>query len=100
MIYGKNRFVKHYISVLVLQQTGGMSVPITILWDDGRSFDMQVLRRGGHRPCEKTPGFAVLYVVSIKGKTRKLWHDEQGWFVEAFGGMQLGIDPRKAVIPE
>lgn len=101
MIYGANRYVKHYVSVLVLHRVDGCLVPVSILWDDGRRFDVELLRDGTQKRCEKTPGYALAFHVAIKGKPRYLYKDAAGWFVETIEGAHtVRSDPRMYQIPE
>ncbi|BAK45832.1 hypothetical protein [Eggerthella sp. YY7918] len=102
MIYGAGRYVKHYVSVLALHRPDGMISPVTIIWDDGRRFDVDLLKEAHHKRCEKTAGHALAFSVSIYGKRRTLYHDNQGWFVEILEGgtPRRRTDPRLSEIPK
>ena len=82
LIYGAKRYEKHYVSVLALHHLDGNITPVTIIWDDGRRLGVTVLKSGRRQRCDHTSGYAIKYPVTIKGKTRVLWRDNNGWFVE------------------
>ncbi|MDO4182339.1 MAG: hypothetical protein Q4E12_01860 [Coriobacteriia bacterium] len=105
MIYGgRQRKVRHYVRVVALYQLDGQIVPLQILWDNERRFDVGLV---GHprRERPESHGFALRHDVMIGQQRRVLWRDEQGWFVEvpearAPGAEAVpGIDPRFADIP-
>ena len=103
MIYGsRKRMTRHYVRVVALHELDGHLVPLQILWDDFRRFDVSVI---GHPRRERTltHGFAIRHDVMIGGQRRILWHDNQGWFVEVpedgNNATAHGTDPRCADVP-
>lgn len=103
VVYGATRrYVRHYVEVVALCRTDGHIIPITIIWDDGRRFDVDVVEDARRARCDRTHGFAVRYAVLIKGHRRCLYHDEQGWFVELLDTALPGKswDPRADVFPQ
>ena len=107
-VFGANRrYMRHYVQVLALCRTDGCVTPLTIIWDDGRHFDVDVVEDARRARCDRTHGFAVRYAVLIKGHRRYLFHDDQGWFVECLEenlpGANLAAgapwDPRLSDLP-
>ncbi|MDO4501678.1 MAG: hypothetical protein Q4D06_00700 [Coriobacteriia bacterium] len=102
VVYGAaRRYVRHYVEVLALCRTDGHIMPVTIIWDDGRRFDVDVVEDARRARCDHTHGFAIRYAVLIKGRRRYLFHDEQGWFVELLDTplKECAWDPRMDDLP-
>lgn len=103
VVYGAaRRYVRHYVEVIALCRTDGHVMPITIIWDDGRRFDVDVVEDARRARCDHTHGFAIRYAVLIKGRRRYLYHDDQGWFVEVLDAALPGStwDPRTGALPQ
>lgn len=100
-VFGAQKYVKRYVEVIALHRIDGFIVPISILWDDGRRFNLRLLSDGKRTKCEKTRGWAICYAVMIGKQRRDLFRDDHGWFVECVDETPLaaGWDPRYSDIP-
>ena len=79
--YGAGRKVRHYVAVIALHGIDGEVRPLSIVWDDGKRFDVEVVARP-RRQRTITSGYALRHDVLVQGKRRTLWRDDVGWFVE------------------
>lgn len=82
VVYGGKEYVKHRVSVVALHRLDGSVVPLTIVWDDKRRFDVELVGEAGRCRCEHTPGHAIKYPVLVRGRRRDLYYGPEGWFVE------------------
>ncbi|MDO4537736.1 MAG: hypothetical protein Q4B54_06200 [Coriobacteriales bacterium] len=77
--------VKRYVAVVANTNVDGIVTPLTIIWEDGRHFDVDkvIERRQAH--SLKTGGSGMRYTVRVGGHTTYLWFDDYRgrWFVEA-----------------
>ena len=75
-------YVKAYVNVTVVHQSDGRKTPIEIQFDDGRRFEIdRVTER--RRAATKVGGTGIRYTIFISGQERKLFEDDDRWFVEA-----------------
>lgn len=82
MLYGsRKRLVRHYVEVEARHLRDCSILPLTIIWDDGRRFELTVVDRPRRQRCA-THGYAIRYDVLVRSQRRTLWRDEQGWFFE------------------
>lgn len=72
-----------YVEVVARHSPEGNVFPVSIIWEDGRSF--QVDRVIDVRKCVslKVGGFGIRYTCMIQGKSHYLFFDDDRWFVEA-----------------
>lgn len=99
------RYDKTYVSIVAVHELNGCITPLSIKWPDGRVFMIDFVSDPEKRArCEKTKGYAFRYTVALNGKTRHLWRDENGWFVETLckenAPSVQSRDPRYGIIPE
>lgn len=100
-VFGAQKYTKRYVEVIALHRIDGFVVPICILWDDGRRFELRLISDGKRTKCEKTRGWAIRYLVMIGKHQRELFRDDHGWFVECVDETPVaaGWDPRYSDIP-
>lgn len=74
---------KRYVEVVSRTTVDGVTLPLEIIWEDGRRFDVdRVLdRRQAH--SLKTGGTGTRYTVRVGGRATYLWFEGPRWFVEA-----------------
>ena len=79
-------FIKTYVNVMVEHRSDGTKTPIEIRFDDGRKFEIDKVTDRRRAAATKVGGTGIRYTIFIRGQERKLFEDEDRWFVEAFGG--------------
>ena len=76
---------KRYVDVVSLTTADGLITPLTIVWNDGRRYqiDRVTSRRQAH--SLKTGGTGMRYTIQVGGRQTYLWYDDyrKAWFVEA-----------------
>ena len=80
---GRMSRVKHYVEVVSSTDTEGHMVPLVVVWDDGRRFEIdRVLdRRQAWSP--RTGGKGMRYTICVEGRATFLYFEGPRWFVEA-----------------
>lgn len=99
LIYGGIRWERHRVRVVAIHELDGGTVPLAIVWDDGRRFDVVGTGPPRRKRCENAGGHALAYPIAVGGRARTLWFDGAVWFVEVPEGGRLPSDPRKWDIP-
>ncbi len=79
-------FVKTYVNVIVEHQSDGRKTPKEIRFDDGRRFEIDKVTERRRAAATKVGGTGIRYTVFIQGKERKLFEDDDLWFVEGIEG--------------
>lgn len=74
---------KRYVTVVSSTDETGEVTPLTIVWEDGRRYqiDRVLDRRQAH--SLKTGGTGIRYTIRIGGQATYLWYEGPRWFVEA-----------------
>ena len=94
MIYGKRTYSQQPVEVTAIHTRTGMTVPVRLKWDDGRTWDVELVGHPRNAKARRTGILATLYPIAIRfapGKkvTKNLYLGKDGiWFVEA-------VDPPK-----
>lgn len=70
-----------YISVTVEFSPEGLSRPLSLIWTDGRKYEIDKLVRVERRAASWGGG-ALRYEVMLGGQTRFLYRQGDRWFVE------------------
>ena len=75
-------YTKKYVSVSARFDTGGNIFPLSIDWEDGRTFKIDKVV--DVRPCAslRCGGFGIRYTCSIGRKETYLFYEDSRWFVE------------------
>ena len=73
---------KHYVEVLSRTDGDGRITPVSIIWDDGRTFDIDKILDRRHAASLKVGGTGVRYLIRVGNTTTYLFHEDPRWFVE------------------
>lgn len=79
---GIERREKCYVEVVARHTVEGSVVPIEIVWEDGRRFEIDRVVESRRAASMRVGGHGVRYTIWIGGRERFLWRDERGWYVE------------------
>ncbi len=76
---------RKYVKVLSVQDVCGISTPLKIVWEDGKTFDIDRVVYMCRAASTKAGGTGLRYTIKICGKERYLYYveSENRWFVEA-----------------
>lgn len=74
---------KRYVEVISRTDVDGRVVPLRIVWEDGRRFDIERVLDARQAHSLKTGGTGMRYTVSIGGQATYLFYEGPRWFVEA-----------------
>ncbi|MBQ4105432.1 MAG: hypothetical protein IJC86_03485 [Clostridia bacterium] len=74
--------MKQYISVTARFDCDGNLLPITIHWDDGRSFEIDRILDIRYAASLKAGGAGIRYACRIGNQQRYLFLEDNRWFVE------------------
>lgn len=74
---------KEFVEVIVKYTRQGRQMPLSILWNDGRTFNIDRVLDVRAAPSLKAGGQGMRYTCRINGKQTFLWLEEDKWFVEA-----------------
>lgn len=74
---------KVYVDVVAKIESDGTVTPLTVIWEDGKEFDIDRVTQVRRAYASKVGGTGIRYTVSVKGKITYLFEDEGKWFVEA-----------------
>lgn len=72
-----------YVKVTLEVSPEGGVRPLTVEWEDGRSFEVDRLLDVRRAAATKAGGQGMRYTVRILGRETYLFEDEGRWFVEA-----------------
>ena len=70
------------LTVNVRHEIGGGAVPTSIVWNDGRIFDIDKVLDIRKAASLKAGGIGIRYTCLICGKTVLLFNDNNLWFLE------------------
>ena len=76
-------FRKVYIDVILKTDKEGVIRPLTIVWEDGKTFEIDRVKAICKAASLKVGGCGTRYTVVIEGKETYLFHEDERWFVEA-----------------
>lgn len=93
MAYGAARWERTYVEVIARHAIDGRVEPLTIVWADGRRFDIARIRKTCRGACLKTAGHAIRYDVEINRRVKHLYRCPEGWFVETRDDPDFARDP-------
>ena len=78
-----DRARKVYIEVTAKFDTDGNIRPLSILWEDGRVYEITKVTDIRPAASLKAGGVGIRYTCLISGKQTYLFLEENRWFVEA-----------------
>lgn len=70
------------LSVNVRHEISGNAIPTSIIWEDGRIFEIDKILDIRKAASLKAGGIGVRYICRICGKTVTLFNDDGLWFME------------------
>ena len=70
------------LAVNVRHEICGTQVPIYIIWEDGRIFEVDRLLEVRAAASLKAGGVGVRYLCRIRNKMVALFNEESRWFIE------------------
>ena len=73
---------KIFIAVLALTKPDGSIVPLRILWEDGRRWDIDRVLDVRPGVARKAGGEGIRFLCRISGHEKELWFSHGRWFVE------------------
>jgi len=74
---------KVFVDVVVKYKKDGQKLPMTVIWEDGRKYDIDKVLDITRSASLKAGGQGMRYKCRIKGWETFLWFEEGKWFVEA-----------------
>lgn len=74
---------KVYVSVVAEIDEEGNKKPMSIKWEDGRTYKIDKVLEVRRAFAQKVGGTAVRYTISVCGKTTFIFEDEGKWFAES-----------------
>jgi len=82
MVQGIESRRKHYVEVLARTDEDGRVTPVSITWQDGRTFEIARIRDVRRAASLKVGGTGTRYLIRIGQATTYLFHENPRWFVE------------------
>lgn len=82
MVQGILSRKKTYVEVIADFDTDGRITPLEIIWEDGRSFEIDEVLEQRRAASLKVGGQGVRYLIRIGGRITYLYHEQPAWFVE------------------
>lgn len=73
---------KIFVEVIAKFTKDGGKIPLTVVWEDGRRFDVDRVTDIRRAASLKAGGQGIRYRCRIKGKETFLWLEDDTWFVE------------------
>ena len=70
------------ICVIAKMRENGSIIPLSIIWEDGRIFEIDKILDIRKKASTKGGGKGLRYTCRIKNQERFLWLDEYFWFIE------------------
>ena len=75
--------IKKYVTVIVKFKEDGQIIPLQVLWEDGRVFEIDRILDMRPGVSLKVGGQGIRYVCRIRNKEVCLYYEEPRWFVES-----------------
>ena len=82
MVQGIEQRRKHYVEVLSRTDEDGFVTPVSITWEDGRTFQIDRILDRRHAASLKVGGTGLRYLVRIGESVTYLFYENPRWFVE------------------
>ena len=70
------------ITMIAKMQDDGKIIPLTIMWENGKTFNIDKVLDVRKKASTKGGGKGLRYTCKILGQERFLWLDDNIWFVE------------------
>jgi hypothetical protein len=75
--------LKINVAVILKQDTDGRKTPLSIIWTDGRTFDIDRILDVRRAASLKSGGVGERYTCRVRNKQIYLFNEEGSWFLEA-----------------
>lgn len=76
--------IKKYVQVVAAFSPEGRLIPLCIIWEDGRKFEVDKVKKCVRAASRKAGGVGLRYTCMIHGREAILYYEENyKWFVEA-----------------
>lgn len=76
---------KVFVEVIAKFTKDGGKIPLTVKWEDGRSFEIDKVTDVRRAASLKAGGQGMRYRCRINGRETYLWLEEDKWFVDSKG---------------
>ena len=86
----KSRPGKRYVGVIADTTADGTIRPLSVLWEDGRRFDVDRVLDARQAVSARTGDPGIRFTVQVGPRVTYLWYENPRWFVE----------PRDSYMPE
>ncbi len=73
---------KVFVEVHAKFDPNGNVIPLSIIWEDGRVFEIDKVLEKRKAASTKAGGIGMRYTIRINHKETYLWYEEPKWFVE------------------
>ena len=74
---------KVFVRVIAETDEEGTTLPICVVWEDGRSYNIDKVTDVRRAFAQKVGGTATRYTVRIAGKETYIFTENGKWFVES-----------------
>lgn len=82
-VCGEAAFVcKVYVEVMVRFDREGNMTPLSVLWEDGRTFEVDRVLDVRRAASLKAGGIGLRFTCRIAGRETFLFYEDPRWFVE------------------
>lgn len=75
-------FRKTYVEVNARIDVDGRVTPLSIVWRDGRTFEIDRVIDAIRRASTRVGGTGIRYLVAMNGREKYLYFEDPRWFVE------------------
>lgn len=76
---------KVYVEVVARFDTQGNLTPLSITWEDGRTFEIDRVLDVRRAASTKAGGVGLRFCCRILGKEKRLYYEDPRWYVEGKG---------------
>ena len=70
------------LNIMVEHRKDGLALPKTIIWEDGRTFDIDRVLDIRKAAATKCGGIGMRYICRIIGREYKIFDEDGKWFIE------------------
>lgn len=82
LFFANTTIMRKDVSVIAIMNSSGHVVPLSVIWNDGRKFDIDKVSDIRKSASTKGGGAGLRYTCKICGKEKYLWLDGCKWFIE------------------
>lgn len=73
---------KVFVDVVVKYTKDGQKIPLALIWEDGRKYDIDRVTDIRRAASLKAGGQGLRYKCRISGRETYLWLEDDRWFME------------------